>query len=221
MLTTDGIYEQYRVPRNHAEVLKHKDRDLFCAAELREMARHQALPTWELVPPPAGAHIIEAIWVYDIKQDDQLRIKETGGYKARLCAGGHQARYGIEFDFTHSSTASTEAFRIMLAIAAYHGWPIYEGDHTTAYLNALIGMYKIYMRQPRGYEQTGPNGEKLVCLLLRALYGLPQAGRLWQQTHHDELLRLGFEQCIGEYALYRKIMAVSYTHLTLPTKRNV
>ena len=42
-------------------------------------------------------------------------------------------------------------------------------------------------------------------MLLRALYGLPQAGRLWQKTHHDELISLGFEQCVGEYALYRKV----------------
>jgi hypothetical protein len=32
------------------------------------------------------------------------------------------------------------------------------------------------MRQPQGYEEHGPNGEKWVCRLKKGLYGLKQSG---------------------------------------------
>ena len=204
VLLADGSFELYRVPRNHSEVLKHKDREQFLAAEKREVDRHESIPTAILVEPPQGAYILESIWVYDLKQDAMHRIKQDRGFKARLCAGGHEARYGLEFDLSHSSTASTEAYRTLMATAAYNGWPIYESDYTTAYLNAKL-QREVFIKQPPGHERRGPNGEYLVWQLQRALYGLPQAGRLWQKTHHDELIRLGFEQCVGEYALYRKV----------------
>ena len=37
------------------------------------------------------------------------------------------------------------------------------------------------MRQPEGFEVTGPNGERLVCRLRKCLYGLKQAPRAWYQ----------------------------------------
>ena len=94
---------------------------------------------------------------------------------------------------------SASAF--FFAAAAYRGWAVHEADYSTAYLNALLDTV-VYMQQPRGYEQRGPNGEFLVCLLKRAIYGLPQSGRLWQQTHTKALLAIGFKQCDAEQALF-------------------
>ena len=60
-------------------------------------------------------------------------------------------------------------------IAAIATWnELKQMDVDSAYLNALL-METIYMQQPMGCEVASE--EQLVCWLLRALYGLRQAGR--------------------------------------------
>ena len=60
------------------------------------------------------------------------------------------------------------------------------------------------MQQPRGFVKIAPSGKPYVCKLIRAIYGLPQSGRLWQQTHTQELESRGFTQCVAEHALFLK-----------------
>ena len=68
--------------------------------------------------------------------------------------------------------------RILLAIAAVMGYDIFQYDIKSAYLHAEMDV-PIYMRQFKGHERRGPDGEVLVCKLKRALYGSKQGGRRW------------------------------------------
>ena len=58
----------------------------------------------------------------------------------------------------------------------------------------------IYMKPPPGFVLPSPN---MVCKLNKSLYGLRQAPRQWY------------------FKLATALQAVSYTHLTLPTNREV
>ena len=49
-------------------------------------------------------------------------------------------------------------------------------DVDSAFLNAEI-KEEIYLKQPQGFEEWGPNGEELVCRLNKSIYGLKQAGQ--------------------------------------------
>ena len=69
-----------------------------------------------------------------------------------------------------------------------------------------------------------------VCPLRLALYGHPKSGDLWHKKLEDVLLKNGFETMADWPSLYFRraegdlqiiIVSVSYTHLTLPTKRIV
>jgi hypothetical protein len=71
----------------------------------------------------------------------------------------------------------------MLALAAKLNLECKQFDLVTAFLNALIKKYKIYVEMPHGFEDYAEDGTQLVCLLLRALYGLKQSPLLW----HEEL----------------------------------
>ena len=158
-------------------------------------------------PPPGrdlGAGTIRDVDARDsmhmgLKTDGNLKPKKC---KARGCARGDTTREGFEYYFKYSSTASIDAFRVFVAVCADRGWIIYEADYSTAYLNADIDTV-IYMQQLPGFEQYGPNGEPMVCLLKKAIYGLKNSGRLWQQTHTRALLANGFVQCQEEHALFR------------------
>jgi hypothetical protein len=71
----------------------------------------------------------------------------------------------------------------MLSIVANKDLECKQFDLITAFLNVLVKKYKIYVEQPHGYEEKSSNGNTLVCLLQRALYGLKQSPLLW----YDEL----------------------------------
>ena len=91
------------------------------------------------------------------------------------------------------------------------GYEVTEIDYKTAYLNAKLDV-DVYMKQPKGYEAvdengdilTGPNGEELVCKLIRAIYGLLQSGLMWEEEHHDTLREEDWEQCESEVCLFKK-----------------
>jgi hypothetical protein len=53
-------------------------------------------------------------------------------------------------------------------------------------------------------EERLAEGEAPVLKLQRSLYGLKQAGRLWNNLLHDELIRLGYSRCITDLCLYYK-----------------
>ena len=97
-------------------------------------------------------------------------------YKARLVAKGYHQRQGIDFDETFSPVAMIKSIRIMLAIAAYHDYEIWQMDVKTAFLNGNL-LEDVYMTQPDGF--TIPEHANKVCKLQRSIYGLKQAFRTW------------------------------------------
>ena len=46
------------------------------------------------------------------------------------------------------------------------GMVVHQMDVKTAFLNAPIDC-ELYIEQPEGYQREGPNGEKLVCKLIK------------------------------------------------------
>ncbi|KAE8183731.1 hypothetical protein A4X03_0g8163, partial [Tilletia caries] len=83
---------------------------------------------------------------------------------------------------TYAPTARLDTVRILLSIAVQYGLIIHQLDVVTAYLQGEL-TEELYMRQPPGYD----NGSNLVLRLLKPLYGLKQAGRVWNKKLHDAL----------------------------------
>ena len=200
VMDDSGTLTPRKIPRTFDEAIGGIDAPQYWGAMRKEVDAHEDIPSYELVPKPPGAKVLPSIWVYDLKLDGSLKPKK---FKARLCAAGNHAREGYEFLFRHSTTTSLDAFRIFIAYAAFMGYVVHEDDYSTAYLNAEVDT-EIYMQQPRGFIKYAADGSPLVCRLRRAIYGLPQSGRLWQQTHSKALTEIGFVQCVAEHALFKK-----------------
>ena len=62
--------------------------------------------------------------------------------------------------------------QIMLAIAAFYDYEIWQMDVKTAFLNGFLGE-ELYMMQPEGF--VDPKDANKVCKLRRSIYGLVQA----------------------------------------------
>ena len=71
-----------------------------------------------------------------------------------------------------------KSIRILLSIAAYMDWDVWQMDVKTAFLNGSLEE-TIYMEQPEGYAVKGK--EHMVWKLKKAIYGLKQASRSWNQ----------------------------------------
>nr|GFA76457.1 putative RNA-directed DNA polymerase [Tanacetum cinerariifolium] len=93
-------------------------------------------------------------------------------YKARLVAKGCTQTYGIDYEETFSPVAYIRAIRILIAIAAYYDYEIWQMDVKTAFLNGRL-YEDIYMEQPEGY--VDPKYPNRVCKLQISIYGLKQA----------------------------------------------
>lgn len=72
-------------------------------------------------------------------------------------------------------------------------------DAKTAFLNGSL-KETIYMRQPPGFEE----GEDIVCLLGKSLYGLKQAAKAWNDAIHSVLTAAGFERNLADPCLYAR-----------------
>ncbi|GJY21896.1 retrotransposon protein, putative, ty1-copia subclass [Tanacetum coccineum] len=71
-------------------------------------------------------------------------------YKARLVAKGYTQVYGVDYEETFSLVVDIRAIRILISIAAYYDYEIWQMDIETAFLNGYLDKY-IYTVQPEGF----------------------------------------------------------------------
>ncbi|GKD62927.1 retrotransposon protein, putative, ty1-copia subclass, partial [Tanacetum coccineum] len=95
-------------------------------------------------------------------------------FKARLVAKGFTQTYGVDYEETFSPVADIRAIRILIAIAAYYDYEIWQMDVKTAFLNGHLAE-EVYMEQPEGF--VNPKYPNHVCKLKRSIYGLKQESR--------------------------------------------
>ena len=69
---------------------------------------------------------------------------------------------GVDYDETFSTVAVLKSVQIMLAIAAFYDYEIWQMDVKTAFLNGFLEE-ELYMMQPEGF--VDPKGANKVCKL--------------------------------------------------------
>jgi hypothetical protein len=111
--------------------------------------------------------------------------------------------------------------RLILAIAAREDLELRSVDISSAFLNGVLDEV-IYMKQPEGFHQGGPNH---VCKLSKAIYGLKQAARQWNKKLHQVLTTMGFKRLESDRSVYiyikgdvRIIVPIFIDDITLASK---
>ncbi|KAL0445395.1 UNVERIFIED_CONTAM: hypothetical protein Slati_2262200 [Sesamum latifolium] len=87
-----------------------------------------------------------------------------------------------------------KSIQILLAIAAWYDYEIWQMDVKTAFLNGYVEE-EIFIDQPEGFTTVGE--EQKVCRLQRSIYGLKQASRTG--TH---VLMKSYEKISGSKVAY-------------------
>ena len=126
---------------------------------------------WKLVDHPDDCKTIKCRWTYV--------LESNGHYKEKLVAKGYTQVQGIDYEETFSPVARYKSIRYLLAHATLQDWEIKAMDVKLAYLHGVLEE-EIYMEQPEGFVVQGD--EYKVCRLVCSLYGLKQAGRVWNKT---------------------------------------
>ena len=175
-------------------------------SEIESMGDNQV---WNLVDPPDGAKTIECKWIYKKKKDMDGNVHI---YKARLVAKGFLQVQGVDYDETFSPVVMLKSIWIILAIAAYFDYEIWQMDVKTAFLNGNL-TEDMYMMQPEGF--VDPKNVGKVCKLQKSIYGLKQASRSWN-IHFDEVVKgFGFIKNKEEACVYKKVSGSSVVFLIL------
>ena len=180
------------VPNSYREAMNLEDSDKWLATSQKEFDGLAEMGVWKLVDHPSNRKTIKCRWTYVLKAD--------GRYKARLVAKGYTQVQGIDYEETFSPVARYESIRYLLAHVALLDWEIEAMDVKLAYLHGVLDE-EIYMEQPEGFIAKGE--ENKVCRLVRSLYGLKQAGRVWNRTFvHTIKKKLGFNTIHSDVGVY-------------------
>nr|GEX64154.1 ribonuclease H-like domain-containing protein [Tanacetum cinerariifolium] len=164
---------------------------------------------WDLVKLPPKDKTVGSKWLFKKKTDMDGAVHT---YKARLVTNGYTQSLGIAYEETFSPIADIRAIRILIAIAAFYYYEIWQMDVKTAFLNGYL-CEEIYMKQPEGF--VNPKYPNRVCKLKRSINMLKQASRQWNKRFDDEIKKFCFTQNRDEPCVYLKSSGSYITFLIL------
>ena len=113
---------------------------------------------------------------------------------------GYTQVQGIDYEETFSPVAQYKSVCYLLVHAALLNWEIEAMDIKMVYLHGVLEK-EIYMEQPEGFIAQVDNDK--VCKLVHSLYGLKQAGRVWNRTFANTIRKkLGFKMIHSDAGVY-------------------
>ncbi|GJS20506.1 retrotransposon protein, putative, ty1-copia subclass [Tanacetum coccineum] len=134
-------------PANYKAALLDPESDKWLNAMNVEMQSMKDNKVWVLVELPPNGKTVGSKWLFKKKTDMDGAVHT---YKARLVAKGYTQTPGIDYEETFSPVADIRAIRILIAIAAYYDYEIWQMDVKTAFLNGYLNE-EVYMEQPEGF----------------------------------------------------------------------
>ena len=165
-------------------------------ASLTEITDLEKKETWvevNIYDVPKGETILPGTWVFRRKRTPDGTIKK---YKARYCVRG-DLQIGVFETFAPVVAFST--VRLFLILSLKFNWCTCSIDFANAFVQAKLKK-PVWIHLPRGFR-SALSGK--TCLkLLKSLYGLAEAPRLWNLHLFEAIKDLGFVQskidpCLG------------------------
>ncbi|GKA21223.1 retrotransposon protein, putative, ty1-copia subclass [Tanacetum coccineum] len=145
-------------------------------------------PQTDVIPFRRSARIPQAPERYgfyiDAEEHELGDHGEPPNYQAALSDPESENKRFHYYEETFSPVADIKAIRILIAIAAYYGYEIWQIDVKTAFLNGRLNK-DVYIVQPEGFANH--KHPTRVCKLQRSIYGLKQAYRSWNKRFDEEI----------------------------------
>ena len=178
-----------------------REKGLWLEAAHEEMASLNNVRAWDLEVLQPHMKVLSCKWVWKSKLGPDGEIARR---KGRVVVKGYEQELGIDYSETFAPVAMAKSILLIIALAVLNGWFLFNMDVILAFLYAPV-IETIYMAQPEGFEQFGPNGEKLVCKLNRSLYGLKQSPSNFNKKYTNVLIdKLQFTQLKADPCVFTK-----------------
>ncbi|GKC56028.1 retrotransposon protein, putative, ty1-copia subclass [Tanacetum coccineum] len=174
--------------------------------EIQSMKDNQV---WCLVDLPPNGQTVRSKWIFKKKTHMYGNVHI---FNAHLVAKGYTQTYGVDYRETFSPVADIRAIRILLAIATFYDYDIWQMNVKSASLNSHLSE-NVYMVQPEGF--VDPKHPNKVCKLQRSIYELKQASRSWNKRFDKEIKKVGFTQNPDEPCVYVKASGSNVAFLVL------
>ena len=156
---TTGQRDVNDEPNTYTETIMGPDSEKWLGAMKSEIESMHDNQVWNLVDPIDGARSVECKWIFKKKLDMDGNVHI---HKAQLVAKGFKQIQGVDYDETFSPVAMLKSIRILLAIAAFYDYEIWQMDVKTAFLNGNHSE-DVYMIQPEGF--VDPKNAGKICKL--------------------------------------------------------
>ena len=187
---------------NPDELEKWKDAAL---AEIQSLEKNG---TWQVVnKSEARGRILPGTWVFRRKRTPDGTVSK---FKARYCVRGDLE--DVTDQETFAPVVAWSTVRLFLVLSLTLKWETCTIDFSSAFVQAPL-KDPVWIHLPRGFQSGQSGSNSTMCLrLLKSLYGLSVAPRLWYQHLREALLDYGFKQCHNDPCLMytATIMVVVY-----------
>src|SRR5579871_866954 len=220
VLVAEILEGQYDIdPISVEDALSRPDRDKWIEAMAEEFELLKENSTWELVPRPKDREVIDTKWVFHLKHNVDGSIEKR---KGRFVARGFTQVEGIDYNETYSPVVSYSSLRTLIALAIEYDLILHQMDVKNIYLNGELDV-ELYIEQPLFFEEK--DREKNICRLKKGLYGLKQAGRIWNEILYNFLISKGYKALDSEPSIYirrigKNIMIITIYIKDLPILAN-
>ena len=180
-------------PRCYAEIKFTKHAPEWLKSYWEEITSFEKIADCKIIPRsevPDGCQILPLLEIFKTKMD--------GRKKSRFCVRGD-----LEEDppsDLYSPTASQAAVKILIALAASHGWKLHQLDVKNAYLNGRT-KEPTYIELPQGHPKRDKK-KTFVYKTYAAVYGLKASPKIWNQCLNDVLENYGLKACPIERCIY-------------------
>ncbi|CAM9397304.1 unnamed protein product, partial [Ascophyllum nodosum] len=185
-------------PRNRRQAMESHEWDEWRKAEETEMLGMVENCVYDQVARPKDKLVIGTKMLYKRKIGQDGKVEK---YKCRLVAQRFWQVEGVHYTEKYSPTPSAASIRMLLATAAAKDGELRHFDAEQAFLKADIDE-EIYIEIPEEFQKfPGAVGR-----LNKAIYGLVQAGRCWNNKFCDDMTAIGFEQAKVDPCVFRKVV---------------
>ena len=167
-------------------------------AALKEIQDLEGKGTWEEVSiseVPPNETILPGTWVFRRKRTPDGTIKK---FKGRYCVRGDLQTGSFE---TFAPVVAFSTVRLFLILSLKFKWYTCSIDFANAFVQAEL-KNPVWIHLPRGFRSS--RSEKTCLKLLKSLYGLAEAPRLWNLHLFQAVKALGFVQSTIDPCLMMK-----------------
>ncbi|SGY47831.1 BQ5605_C001g00579 [Microbotryum silenes-dioicae] len=201
--TTEGFAEHdlamVRDPANWGDVIRTGQEEVWHPPARDEfdslLNDYEVFKIIESCDLPLGEILLRSGWVFRTKRNQHGDITN---HKARLVAHGCSQRPGLDFEKNYAPVVKFTSIRALIALAAANDYHVHQADVNKAYLHGKLDK-PLYMRVPQGINLPGK-----ILKLSKSIYGLRQAGTIWNAEIDSTLRSLGYIPTKSNICIYRR-----------------